>query len=50
MAEKLYQNILWLRKRYHMDKKTPQEIAKECGVSKKTIYSYLDRFGLRKLK
>jgi len=50
MAQKLYQNILWLRKRYHVDKKTPQQIADECGVSDKTIYSYLDRFGLRKFK
>jgi len=50
MAQKLYQNILWLKKRYHVDKKTPQEIAKECGVSEKTIYSYLDRVGLRKLR
>jgi DNA-directed RNA polymerase specialized sigma24 family protein len=48
MAQKLYQNEAWLKKRYYMDKKTPQEIAKECGVSDKTIYSHLDRFGLRK--
>jgi DNA-binding CsgD family transcriptional regulator len=50
MANKLYQNILWLRKRYHVDKKTPLQIAQECGVSEKTIYSYLDRFELRRLK
>jgi transcriptional antiterminator len=42
--------MLWLKKRYHLDKKTPLEIAKECGVSEKTIYNYLDKFGLRKLK
>ena len=50
MAVKLYTNKSWLHKRYHVDRKTPEEIAKECGVSQKTIYAYLDKFGLRKLK
>ena len=45
---KLYQNELWLRKRFHLDKKTPQEIAKECGTSVETIYVYLAKFNLRK--
>lgn len=45
---KLYTNKLWLKKRYHIDKKTPEEIAKECGVSLETIYSYLAKFELRK--
>jgi hypothetical protein len=45
---KLYQNAAWLRKRYHVDKKSPQEIAKECGVTDKTIYTHLDKFNLRK--
>jgi hypothetical protein len=48
MAVKLYTNYNWLRKRYYLDKKKPDEIAKECGVSTVTIYSYLDKFGLRK--
>jgi len=48
MAAKLYTNEAWLRKRYHMDKKKPEEIAKECGVSVTTIYSYIDKFKLRK--
>lgn len=47
-SAKLYQNELWLKKRFHMDKKTPEEIAKECGVSVETIYVYLAKFGLRK--
>lgn len=47
---KLYQNENWLRKRFHMDKKTPEEIAKECGTSVETIYVYLAKFGLRKSK
>lgn len=45
---KLYQNKDWLKKRYHMDKKTPQEIAKECGTSAETVYVYLAKFGLKK--
>lgn len=48
MAVKLYTNQAWLKKRYHLDKKRPEEIAKECGVSVTTIYMYLDKFNLRK--
>jgi hypothetical protein len=50
MAAKLYTNELWLKKRYHLDRKTPEEIAKECGVSVETIYVYLAKFKLRKSK
>ena len=39
-----------MRKRYVVDKKTPGEIAKECGASIETIYVYLAKFGLRKSK
>lgn len=48
MADKLYKTESWLRKRYLIDKKTPQEIAKESGASLETIYVYLAKFGLRK--
>lgn len=48
MSGKLYKNELWLKKRYHVDRKTAEEIAKECGVSVETIYVYLAKFGLRK--
>lgn len=48
MSAKLYTNELWLKKRYHLDKKTPEQIAKECGVSVETIYVYLAKFGLRR--
>lgn len=47
-AAKLYTSEAWLRKRYVMDKKTPEQIAKECGTSVETIYVYLAKFGLRK--
>jgi len=47
---KLYTSEAWLKKRYVMDKKTPEQIAKECGASIETIYVYLAKFGLRKSK
>jgi anaerobic selenocysteine-containing dehydrogenase len=45
---KLYTNEAWLRKRFHVDRKSPEQIAQECGVSAETIYVYLAKFGLRK--
>lgn len=48
MSAKLYKSESWLRKRYLVDKKSPQDIAKECGASLETIYVYLAKFGLRK--
>jgi hypothetical protein len=45
---KMYQNENWLKKRFLVDKKSPEDIAKECGVSLETIYVYLGKFGLRK--
>ena len=50
MTGKLYTSEIWLRKRYLIDKKSPQDIAKECGASIETIYVYLAKFGLRKSK
>jgi DNA-binding MurR/RpiR family transcriptional regulator len=50
MAAKLYTNNIWLKKRFQLDRKTPQAIAEECGVSVATIYFYLDKFGLRKAR
>jgi hypothetical protein len=50
MSAKLYTSETFMRKRYLMDKKTPEEIAKECGCSLETIYVYLAKFGLRKSK
>jgi transposase len=45
---KLYQSETWLRKRYLMDRKSPEDIAKECKVSLETIYVYLAKFNLKK--
>ena len=50
MSGKLYKSEVIKRKRYLMDKKSPEEIAKECGASIETIYVYLAKFGLRKSK
>ena len=47
---KLYTSETWLKKRYQVDKKSPEQIAKECGTSVETIYVYLAKFGLRKSK
>jgi len=43
---KLYKNKAWLTKRYQIDKKTIEEIAKECSTSHQTIYRYLVEYGL----
>jgi hypothetical protein len=48
MPNKLYANEAWLKKRYWIDKKTPEEIAKECGATVETVYVYLAKFKLRK--
>lgn len=50
MAAKLYTSEVFMRKRYLLDKKTPEEIAKECGCTVETVYVYLAKFGLRKSK
>ena len=50
MSAKLYKSEVFMRKRYLMDKKSPEEIAKECEASIETIYVYLAKFGLRKSK
>jgi transposase len=48
MSSKLYTNEVYMKKRYVIDKKSPEDIAKECGVSVETIYVYLAKFRLRK--
>ena len=42
-----YKNKSWLHKRYVQDKKTPEEIAQECGCTPQNIYIYLQKFGLK---
>ena len=50
MSGKLYKSEVFMRKRYLIDKKSPEDIAKECKASIETIYVYLAKFGLRKSK
>jgi hypothetical protein len=50
MGAKLYTSEAFMRKRYHLDRRTPEEIAKECGISVETVYAYLAKFNLRKSK
>lgn len=45
---KLYKSKNWLYRRYVVQKKTMEEIAKECNVSIMTIQRYLEQFGLIK--
>lgn len=42
----LYTSKAWLTKRYLVDKKTIQEIAKEANCSHMTIQRYLEKYGL----
>ncbi len=44
----LHHSEAYLRKRFHIDKKTPEDIATECGVSVQIIYKQLKKFGLKK--
>jgi hypothetical protein len=50
MGSRMYTSEVFMRKRYLVDKKTPEDIAKECGCSLETVYVYLAKFGLRKSK
>jgi Zn-dependent peptidase ImmA (M78 family) len=44
----LHLSEAYMRKRYVMDKKTPEDIAKECEVSVQLIYRQLKKFGLKR--
>ena len=44
----LHLSKAYLTKRYHRDKKSIKEIAKECGVTERTVYNQLNKFGLMK--
>ena len=44
----LHLSEAFMRKRYVLDKKSPEDIAKECGVSVQLIYRQLKKFGLKK--
>jgi Zn-dependent peptidase ImmA (M78 family) len=44
----LHHSEAYLKKRYTFDKKSPEEIAKECGVSVQLIYRQLKKFGIKR--
>jgi DNA-binding MurR/RpiR family transcriptional regulator len=46
--KKLHLSEKFLKKRYISDKKTIDQIAKECGVSVQLIYRQLKKFGIKK--
>lgn len=48
MQQKKYHSKKWLYKRYILDGKTIEEIAKECDVSEMTISRYLSNFQISK--
>lgn len=43
---KLYQNQIWLRRKYVDERKTAKEIADMCGVTEMTVFRHLEKFGL----
>lgn len=45
---KLYTSEKWLRMQYLIKKKSPEQIAKECGTSHMTIYRYINKFKLKR--
>lgn len=43
----MHKSRAWLTKKYQDDKLSIPEIAKLCGVTQQTIYTYLKKFGLK---
>lgn len=48
MGNKLYESEKWLRMMYLRQRKSPEEIAKMCGVSHMTIYRAINKFKLKR--
>lgn len=48
MNNKLHHSKEYLTKRYVFDKKSPEDIAKECGVTVQLIYRQLKKMGIKK--
>lgn len=43
---KLYKSRVWMKKQYQDKRKSPEQIAKELGVSHMTIRRWLEKHGL----
>lgn len=50
MPFKLYEDIDWLRQEYVIKKRTAKQIAEVCSVTEMTIYNWLLKFDLLKLR
>lgn len=48
MPTALYKSRAWLFREYVVLKKSPEEIARQCGVVPMTIYRYMTKFGLKR--
>jgi DNA invertase Pin-like site-specific DNA recombinase len=48
MPTALYKSRAWLFREYITLKKSPEEIAKFCGVSHMTIYRYINEYKLKR--
>lgn len=46
MIEKLYKNKEWLYEQYWSLKKSPNQIAKECNVSRRCIRNWMEKFNM----
>lgn len=44
----LYQSEAWLRRKYLVEKLSPEAIAKLCGATPMTIYRYINQFGFKR--
>lgn len=45
---KLYQSKTWLMSQLYDKRNSPEQIAQAAGCAPKTIYRYMEQFGLRK--
>lgn len=45
---KMYNSKHWLMRQLFWEKKKPEEIAAECGVSHMTIYRKIAEFGIKR--
>jgi DNA-directed RNA polymerase specialized sigma subunit len=45
---KLYESEKWLRYQYLRLRKSPEDIAKVCGVAPMTIYRYINKYKLKR--
>lgn len=48
MKTKRYNSKSWLVRQLYRKRKTPQQIADDCGVAVKTIYRKMEEFNIKK--